>query len=265
MPLSHSPQVPRVLLAVKADETSCPVDVSLLGVQAVMPNAQRFTHLIEQPRRSYYGCAQGERRRHVTRQDHLLRCTDGAVEFALGIKNQMTTSPDFGRLFIESKGQPILHAGRMLVLADRIQASKGQCFTVTIEATSSSHMQGVGISEGVVIFGEKVKRGVVWEYFSLPPEQRSKQRASLPFSFEVECANSKGWLSFYNMAEFHGRQEWWHGGSCMWVEEIPGGRRYHCNDFELNEDFNDIVFTVTSADAQPILPPDLSRQAAPGR
>jgi len=48
-----------------------------------MSNAQRFTHLIEQPRRSYYGCAQGERRRHVTRQDHLLRCTDGAVEFAL--------------------------------------------------------------------------------------------------------------------------------------------------------------------------------------
>jgi len=83
MPISHSPQVPRVLLAVKVDETFCPVDVSLLGAQAVMSDAQRFTHLIEQPRRSCYGCVHGERRSHVTRQSCMLRCTDGAVEFTL--------------------------------------------------------------------------------------------------------------------------------------------------------------------------------------
>jgi hypothetical protein len=72
-----------MLLAVKVDETSCPVDVTLLGAQAVMPKVQRFRHLIQRPRRLRYGGIHGERRRHVTRQDRLLRCTDGAVEFAL--------------------------------------------------------------------------------------------------------------------------------------------------------------------------------------
>jgi len=46
MPLSHSPQVPRLLLAAKIDETACPEDVGLFGAQAVMSDAQRFTHLI---------------------------------------------------------------------------------------------------------------------------------------------------------------------------------------------------------------------------
>lgn len=106
------------------------------------------------------------------------------------------------------------------------------------------------------MFGEQVKRAVVWEYFSLPPADRNSRRSSLPFQFEVECRSDRGWLSFYNMAEYQGRQEWWHGGSCMWAEDIPGGRRYHCNDLELDDDFNDIVFTVSWTDVQPFAPAD---------
>lgn len=67
----------------KVDETFCPVDVSLIGAQAAMPKAQSFRHLIERPWRLRYGGIHGERRLHVTRQDCLLRCTGGAVEFAL--------------------------------------------------------------------------------------------------------------------------------------------------------------------------------------
>jgi hypothetical protein len=46
------------------------------------------------------------------------------------------------------------------------------------------------------------------------------------------------------MAEFEGRQEYWHNGSCMYIQAVPGGRRYFCNDFQPNDDFQDIVFTV---------------------
>ena len=77
------PQIPRVLLAVKVDETICSVDVSLLGEQAVVPNAQRFTHRVEQPRWLCCGCIHGERRRHVTRHGCKLRRTDGAVQFTI--------------------------------------------------------------------------------------------------------------------------------------------------------------------------------------
>jgi hypothetical protein len=30
----------------------------------------------------------------------------------------------------------------------------------------------------------------------------------------------------------------------MIAEDVAGGRRYRCNDFELDEDFDDLVFTV---------------------
>ena len=47
------------------------------------------------------------------------------------------------------------------------------------------------------------------------------------------------------MTEFQGRPSGGTGGSCMIAEGIPGGRRYHCqNDFELDEDFDDLVLTV---------------------
>jgi hypothetical protein len=154
------------------------------------------------------------------------------------------TIPNFGQLFIESKGQPIVFGGRTLIMLDRLPAEFNQRFTVTIESTHSQYPQGVGISEGIEVFGERVKRAVVWEYFSLPPENRNDTKSNLPFSFDVVCRNKKGSLTFYNMTEFKGRQEWWHGGSCMIATDIPGGRRYLCNDFELDDDFNDLVFTV---------------------
>ena len=40
-----------MLVAANVDETFSPVDVSLLGAQDVTPNTQRYTRLIEQPRR----------------------------------------------------------------------------------------------------------------------------------------------------------------------------------------------------------------------
>jgi len=129
-------------------------------------------------------------------------------------------------------------------MLDRVPAKRGEQFRVTIERTSSRYPQGVGISDGVEVFGETHRRAVVWEYFSLPPERRGDERSSLPFSFDITCRNSSGSLAFYNMTEFRGRQEWWHGGSCMTVEMTPDIRRYHCNDFELDDDFDDLVFSV---------------------
>ncbi len=153
-------------------------------------------------------------------------------------------TPNFNLLFRETKGKPVMYAGRHLVLSDRVPAKLGQRFNITIESTSSKYAQGVGISEGVTVFGELVKRAVVWEYFSVEPSKRQFSGSILPFEFQVECRNKSGFLSFYNMAEFQGRQEWWSAGSCMWVEQLTNGRRYHCNDFELDDDFDDIIFTV---------------------
>jgi hypothetical protein len=154
---------------------------------------------------------------------------------------------DFGHLFMDSRGAPVQYGEKTLLMADKIAAKLGEEFTVTIESTRSDYPQGVGVSEGVEVFGERAKRAVIWEYFSLPLEQRQAQRSRLPFKFVVACRNKQGSLLFYNMTEVQGRQEWWHGGSCMIAEDIPGGRRYHCNDFESDEDFDDLVFSVVRA------------------
>lgn len=152
---------------------------------------------------------------------------------------------DFNKLFVATKGQPVIYQGKTLLLIDRMSAKLGEVFRVTIEQTNSSYPQGVGCSEGVEVFGQRVKRAVVWEYYSLPLSERSELRSRLPYTFEITCRTKQGHLSFYNMAEVEGGlQSWWYAGSCMIAEEIPEGRRYRCNDFQLNDDFNDIVFTV---------------------
>lgn len=151
---------------------------------------------------------------------------------------------NFGELFRQGRSAEIQHRGRTIMLLDRVPAKLGEKFVVTLEQTASPYVQGVGMSEGVEVFGERQKRAVVWEYFSLAPAERQMTRSKLPFSFEVTCRNKAGYLSFYNMAEVQGRQEWWHGGSCMMAQDIPDGRRYHCNDIELDDDFDDLVFSV---------------------
>ena len=158
--------------------------------------------------------------------------------------NAEVSAYNFSRLFQETKGGPVTYNGLNLVMLDRFPAKPNEKLIVTIESTSSKYPQGVGVSEEVEVFGQKVKQAVVWEYFSLPPGKRSEVRSQLPYSFEVVCRNKKEHLSFYNMAELDGRHEWWTHASAMIVEEIPNGRRYRCNDFQPNDDFNDIVFRV---------------------
>ena len=153
--------------------------------------------------------------------------------------------PEFGDMFMESKGEPIAYEGRKIVMLDRYPARLGQRLLVTIESTDSPWPQGVGISEGVRVFGERDKAVVVWEYSSIDPDRREEERSSLPWSFEVECRNKQGFLSFYNMTEFKGRHEWWTRGHALFVEELENGRRYNCNDFAPDDDFNDLIFTVT--------------------
>src|SRR5260370_17917908 len=93
--------------------------------------------------------------------------------------------PEFGEMFMASKGAPIKYGDKTLIMSDKVPAHFGERFLVTMESTDSSYPQGVGISEGVEVFGEEVKRAVAWEYFSLPPKERRRQKTRFPFSFLV--------------------------------------------------------------------------------
>jgi hypothetical protein len=151
---------------------------------------------------------------------------------------------NFNRMFAEAKGLPVYYNSKYICMSDKVPAKYGERFLVTIESTNSKYLQGVGISQNVEVFGEKNNRVVVYEYASLLPDQRKEKRSELPFSFEVICRNKKGYLSFYNMAQVDGRNDWFNLGCAMIVDELSNTRIYHCNDFQPNDDFNDIVFQV---------------------
>jgi hypothetical protein len=165
---------------------------------------------------------------------------------------------DFSDLFMAAKASSITYGDKTLILMDEWPARLGERFLVTIESTDSIYPQGVGVCEGVEIFGMKARLAVIWEYFSLPPEERASQKSRLPFSFEVVCRNKQGYLRFYNMSEVQGRQERHNRGSCMYATEISNGRRYYCNDFDPDDDFNDLVFSVVKVDGavEPIAQPN---------
>ena len=129
-------------------------------------------------------------------------------------------------------------------MLDPFPAALNEELEVTIESTASPYIQGIGFSEGVEVFGKNEKKAVVFEHFSLPPEERERRKSSLPFRFTVTCRSKRGHVQFYNMALENGRQSWWHAGSAMIVEDLSDGRRYYCNDFELDDDFDDLIFTV---------------------
>jgi len=49
-------------------------------------------------------------------------------------------------------------------------------------------------------------------------------------------------------------------GAAMYSEDIPGGRRYFCNNDEEKEGFDNIIFTVTRKDGAPVPPNSISER-----
>jgi hypothetical protein len=55
-----------------------------------------------------------------------------------------------------------------------------------------------------------------------------------------------GWIDVdYRGVEYI---DYWHNGAAMYVEEIPNGRKYYCNDGEPDDDFDDLIFTLEFMD-----------------
>ncbi len=155
----------------------------------------------------------------------------------------MPSEFDFGSQFIDSKGEPIKYKDKTLIMIERILVQAEDILQITIEETNSDYIQGIGISEEVEVFGNRGKKTVIFEYVSIPPKKRKRLKSKLPFSFEVKAIHN-GYISVYNMCLVNGHQSWWHNGSCMYKVEEVDCLRFYCNDFQPNDDFNDLIFSV---------------------
>lgn len=167
----------------------------------------------------------------------------------------------------------IFHMGRKVILSEKFPVKNKETLKFSIESTNSRYTQGfrIGIYNGyLVLDGEPMeyeKRSTVlfWEDCELQvfskeghifisniweetiyEEQKSGHFQKVDGTFShtkiVEYPKGKEVVCYAN-------SDRWHAGLCngaaMYSEDIPKGKRYYCNDGVEDDDFDDIIFTVT--------------------
>jgi len=157
---------------------------------------------------------------------------------------------DFDDIFSSTEKRPIQYREKSIVRVDYLPFVDGDNLLITFEKTNSNWKQGIGF----YLFGKIIlpnfdnleceDRAFFWEDTFLKQIQltlfgnKSKRKHSkrLP---------EKGLLGIKNVWDTgDGVVESWHGGAAMYPEDIPNGKRYFCNDGKLDDDFDDIIFTV---------------------
>ena len=143
---------------------------------------------------------------------------------------------DFSEHFKNLGGSAIRYKGRTLVMMDRIHLTwPSTILRCRRISTCSEWKQGVGLNtNGILVFptGAKGHSIVLWENTS-------------PDDFSFVCNSRDGILEVKNVWDTgNGTVESWINGAAMWIEEIPNGWRYHCNDGHFDDDLNDIIFEI---------------------
>ena len=141
----------------------------------------------------------------------------------------------FEDLFFESGGKPIDYKGIILQMVDQIDISKNSICLIEILKSKSKWKQGINFStEGSFkINNEIVYNSIVfWEN-------------TAPKKFELHIVSDSGILWVKNVWDTgDGFMNSWQNGSAMIVKNVDDGKMYYCNDGEMNEDFDDIIFSL---------------------
>lgn len=141
----------------------------------------------------------------------------------------------FEEMFIESKGKPVIYAGKEICLVVGIPVTEGQVLRVYIETTNSEWRQGVlfWTKGSMEVNGVKIKnKTVLWQ-------------DTAPDEVTMKIMTKSGKCRVKNVWD-NGRCAMDSGvnGAAMIVEELPNGFRYRCNDGHPDDDFDDIVFRI---------------------
>ena len=151
--------------------------------------------------------------------------------------------PSFSELFMNSKRMPIEYNGNTLVLADKFPVKNGETLVISIEKTNSESRQGlcVDVTGSCELNGQLHEQGkgvrmLFWE-----------DTAPKKFTLKVFTKKDFVWVeNIWESVNHLGTKSVDYGrfGSAMIVEEIENGRRYRCNDWHPDENFDDIIFTI---------------------
>lgn len=146
---------------------------------------------------------------------------------------------DFSELFIEAKGEPIEYMGETLYMSDEIKVKENFVATIELISTNSNYRQGVSFcTEGVIDAGDGAvgKKHIFWE------ELWTKMNLG---PIKIKGKSKNGIFIVYNSCQRDGCTESWTCNCAMKKEVISKNEYiYHCNDWQWDEDFDDIVFRV---------------------
>jgi len=151
--------------------------------------------------------------------------------------------PNFSELFQKFKSNSITYEDKTLILTDKFPVQNEENLLISIEKTNSDCRQWLCVdvtgyceTEGVVFKQGKGIRMLFWEDTTLKPVM-------------LKIFSKVGFVQIYNIWESTDHRgtkslDSWRYGSAMIVAEIENGRRYQCNDWHPDENFDDIIFTV---------------------
>ncbi len=161
---------------------------------------------------------------------------------------------NFDKLFKDGKHGKAEYKGKSLIRYDALCIEDGEKIMINFESSSKRWRQGIILDvEGEFgscgeRFGEEL---ILWE-------------DTCPKSFTLTILTKSDYFRLKNVwLDENDLMQSWTGGAAMYSEDIPGGRRYFCNDGDLNDDFNDLVFTITQVEAAERKPHEKCYQATP--
>ena len=143
----------------------------------------------------------------------------------------------FEEMFRESKGKPVDYHGQTIQMKDEIATGKSARLRVEFESTNSEWRQGVALTTGGMfeVGGQRIKDAIVlWE-------------DTAPQQVDIAVTSKSGRVEVKNVWDVgNGVIESWHNGAAMIVDVDGAKRRYRCNDGHPDEDFDDLVFELTT-------------------
>ncbi|MEE1038447.1 MAG: hypothetical protein U0K95_04700 [Eubacterium sp.] len=146
---------------------------------------------------------------------------------------------EFSELFIEAKGEPIEYMGETLYMSDEIKVKENFVATIELISTNSNYRQGVRIyTDGIIDSGDGAisKQQIFWE------ELWTQMKLG---PIEIKGKSKNGIFMIWNCCQRDGCIEDWVCNCAMKKEVISKNEYiYHCNDWQWDEDFDDIVFRV---------------------
>ena len=143
----------------------------------------------------------------------------------------------FEELFIKSEWNPIEYKGKTVFIADNLKLPfrKGQFFLKFIQF-SSDWEQGLFLStKGTFrVNNETLTNKVFFRQNTAPAE------------IDIIIESKTGVIKVWN-AWNTGNDIFYYGnnGSAIYCEEMENGKKYFCNDGYPDDDFDDLIFTIT--------------------